>query len=899
DNFKIKMPMIDSLRFAVYDKTKEKDMYGNYPTVNIKSVIEGLTGEILIDNPYNKSGLKPFHDYPIFNSTSESYVYYDKKNIQKGVYKRDKFYYRLEPFTIDSLDNTTTEGILFKGYLASAGIFPDINEPLVVMPDFSLGFVKETPPSGYSAYGGKGTYISKINLSNQGLKGSGTIKYLTSTAYSDDFTFFPDSTNAKVKEYQIKEQKAKVEYPLVNAQDVNIHWQPYKDIMRITQISKPIELYTEKASLKGGLVLQPTGLTGAGLMEFSDAEIDSKLFSFKQRVIDADTANFRLRSYDMSQLAFTTLNYKSHIDFDQRKGEFVSNGGSSKVEFPVNKYICYMDQFEWYMDKEEIALANTSNNYDKIEKLSMNEVVDIDLTGSEFVSTHPEQDSLRFFSPKAKYLLKQNIIKAEKVKFIRVADAAVFPEDGNVTILKNAEMVPFKNANILANTTTKYHNIYKSNVSIYSAKKYKADGYYDYVDENSNKQQIYLYTITPDTSGQTVGYAYISDSTAFTLSPDFGFTGKVKLEANKEFLYFDGGVLISHDCNNLSRQWLSFESNINPSNITIPVSDKPKNLKGRDISVGIFYSPDTIGIYSAFISNKYKPNDLEIINASGFLIYEKVSKEYRVAPIEKLKQDKLPGNLLSLSKRDCYVYGEGKINIANNTGRVKLETFGNITNYPALDSTVLNLVMMIDFYFNKDAMELLINNILKNKTLAGTSLSNDLYTKSLAEILGVEASDKLIAEQNLYGSQIKKYPQELVNTFFFTDVKMKWNKYTKSYVSVGEIGLGSAGKTQINKYIKGYIEIQKNKSGDILTIYLEPEKETWFYFNYTRGLMQAYSSDKQFIKYIQDTKPEDRELKTEKGQQPYRYSLSTERKVKSFITKLENINNNQLDDEGE
>ena len=167
------------------------------------------------------------------------------------------------------------------------------------MPDFSLGFVKETPPSGYSAYGGKGTYISKINLSNQGLKGSGTIKYLTSTAYSDDFTFFPDSTNAKVKEYQIKEQKAKVEYPLVNAQDVNIHWQPYKDIMRITQISKPIELYTEKASLKGGLVLQPTGLTGAGLMEFSDAEIDSKLFSFKQRVIDADTANFRLRSYDM------------------------------------------------------------------------------------------------------------------------------------------------------------------------------------------------------------------------------------------------------------------------------------------------------------------------------------------------------------------------------------------------------------------------------------------------------------------------------------------------------------------------------------------------------------------------------------------------------------------------
>ena len=35
-----------------------------------------------------------------------------------------------------------------------------------------------------------------------------------------------------------------------------------------------------------------------------------------------------------------------YIDYDKRKGEFKSNGGGSKVEFPINMYICYMDEFE-------------------------------------------------------------------------------------------------------------------------------------------------------------------------------------------------------------------------------------------------------------------------------------------------------------------------------------------------------------------------------------------------------------------------------------------------------------------------------------------------------------------------------------------------------------------------
>ncbi len=56
--------------------------------------------ELLIDNPNNKSGFQQFPQYPIFNSNESSFVYYDASSIFNGIYKRDSFYFRLEPFTI-------------------------------------------------------------------------------------------------------------------------------------------------------------------------------------------------------------------------------------------------------------------------------------------------------------------------------------------------------------------------------------------------------------------------------------------------------------------------------------------------------------------------------------------------------------------------------------------------------------------------------------------------------------------------------------------------------------------------------------------------------------------------------------------------------------------------------
>jgi hypothetical protein len=89
--------------------------------------------------------------FPQFQSFKESYTFYDKKSIFKGVYNRDKFYYKLDPFTMDSLDNFRNEGLIFEGEFSSAGIFPTFREQLKLQKDYSLGFVRSTPPGGFQS----------------------------------------------------------------------------------------------------------------------------------------------------------------------------------------------------------------------------------------------------------------------------------------------------------------------------------------------------------------------------------------------------------------------------------------------------------------------------------------------------------------------------------------------------------------------------------------------------------------------------------------------------------------------------------------------------------------------------------------------------------------------------
>ena len=881
DKFKVDLKNVDSLRIMV--KSREPDAYGEYPLVKVRTVIEEINGDLEIDNPANKSGRKPFPIYPIFNSFKESHAYYDKKSIQNGKYQRKNFYFQLDPFTIDSLDNFSNEGLTFTGKMESAGIFPTFKESLTLQSDYSLGFITQTPAGGYPMYGGKGTYNAAIKLSNQGLHGDGTLKYVTSITKSNDFLFFPDSTRCIAQVYDITEQKIKPEFPQLHGEDTRILWIPKKDIMNVwNNKEKKFLDYNGQAQFNGRLSLTPAQLFGSGTADFSNAKLDAKFIKFKSNSFDSDTSNFSLKDLDLASLAFKTNNVNAHIDFDKRLGEFKSNGKGTVVEFPANQYICYMDNFKWYMDDSQIELGASKNAVKK----AANE--DLDLVGPEFISVHPSQDSLRFQSPSAKFDLKKHVITAKEVKYINVADARIYPEKGDVIIDKDAVMRTFTNAKIVANSITKYHNLYNCTVNVFARKKYQGSGFYDYVDEIKTKQTFYFSNVSVDTTFQTFAETDIPDSSKFRLSPNFEYKGKVKLKATANFLVFDGSARISHDCAAIPKTWFKFESEINPNNIYIPISKDPLDAAGKQIAASMMVTTDSTHFYSAFLSPKESPNDPHVLQADGFLFFDKGSREYRISNKEKLVERSLPGNYLSLNTAQCKVYGEGKINLGGDFGQVHMESFGSAVHLLIPDSTIFDMLMSFDFFFDDGAIDKMSDAIVSNADLKPTDFSRPVFEKGMREMLGKDQADKLISQLNLYGS-FKKFPDELKKTLFLTDVKMKWNKDTRSYTSYGKIGIGNINKTQINKYVDGRVQIVKKRGGDILDIYLELDANNWYYFNYTRGTMLAISSNEAFNTAIKELKPEKRQKDgdKEKKEPNYNFNITTTAKKTQFLRKTQ------------
>jgi len=878
DEFKIDMPNVDSLR--IYAETGEVDQYGKPVLKAVKTVMEKINGDLIIDKQNNKSGVKLYEQYPIFNSYKDAYVFYDRNEIQGGVYKRDDFYFHVEPFTIDSLDNFNNDALKFKGTFLSAGIFPDIDETLTLQPDHSLGFVKKTPAGGMPMYGGKGTFTDDIKMSHKGLKGDGSLKYITSTTYSNDFTFFPDSMNAIAQNYNVEESPVAVEFPPVEGENVQTRWYPKEDYMTHQKIDKAIAMYDMKSLLHGTTITRPEGLSGLGIFAFEKAELESNLIQFKFNEFQADTADFRLKDTEVAgALAFATNNVNAYVSFAERFGQFKSNGGGSFIEFPQNEYICFMEEFKWFMDNDDIEMtAGEQKTAD---------ASGVKLDGAQFISVHPDQDSLSFFSSKAKYDLKKKIINAEGVKYMNIADAMLYPDSGKVVVLKKAKMKTLNNARIVASYITQNHTIYNSTINVSGKKRYSGTGSIDYVDEVNTTQIVFLENIGVDTTGQTYATGTIEDSAQFTLSPNFEYKGKLKLFANNEYLTFDGTARIKHDCDLLSKDWFTFESEIDPNEIYIPIDSTTKSLEGGDLFTSVFLSPDSLGVYSSFLNRRKKYSHTQVVGASGYLFYDKASTEYRVSNKDKLQEMSFGGNYLSLNTKNCKVYGEGKINLGDDLGQVNINSAGNIQHNQLDNEAIFDLVTIFDFFFTEDGLKKMSKHMQESSSLDPAKLDRPTFEKGLREVIGKIEADKLIAQANLYG-EFKKVPDALRKSLVFNDLKMRWHDASRSFKSFGKIGVSNIGKEQVNKYVNGKVQIIKKRSGDVLTIYLEIDKNNWYFFTYTRGLMQAISSNVEFNTAIQEVKPDKRKSKAAKGQQPYQYMYSTERKKRDFLRKFEN-----------
>jgi len=357
DKFSMSIPKIDSAMMLAPAWTL--DQYGERPIVRVKNVLSDVNGELLIDAPDSKSGRKMLHHYPLLISKDTSYVYFNSKSIVNGVYKKNDFYFEIFPFTMDSINSLPQGALRFDGRLISAGIFPDIDETIRVQKDYSLGFKRVLPEPGMPVYGGKGSFSDSLSLSNNGLRGSGKLVYLSSVTKSKDFLFTPDSTTAKVHDYQLAKVTGENEFPDAIAKEASIKWTPKNDLMTV-QSSKndSISMFSGKAKLNGALAVSPGGLKGKGYLSFENAEVYSKTYTFKNDAFTSDTSDFKLLTDDRKKEALRVHVFRTSIDFTSREGHFIATGKGALMEFPVIQYNCVVNEFDWLMDKKQLKLIN-------------------------------------------------------------------------------------------------------------------------------------------------------------------------------------------------------------------------------------------------------------------------------------------------------------------------------------------------------------------------------------------------------------------------------------------------------------------------------------------------------------------------------------------------------------
>jgi len=322
DGFRIDMPKIDSMRFKVREFDPPPGEMA--ALVDVQTVLSDLQGQLLIDQPDNKSSKEYYPEYPVFQALNNSFVYYDDQKIHDGVYDRSRFYMAVEPFTIDSLDNTTTDGILFDATFHSADIFPVFPHPLQVMPDYSLGF--STTLSDVPNYRGKGTFEGDIALSNQGLHAEGQISYLQSSTVCPDILMFPDDAKGRATTFEINESFSGNGYPETSGTDNSFHWFPYDDYIEANSITSPFSMYgDENVMAEGQLSYGINGLYGTGEVRYLTAKhnSDKEGYNFFRRSFESANQDFRVKTATTDeQWAFQMLESSARVDFDKREGVF-------------------------------------------------------------------------------------------------------------------------------------------------------------------------------------------------------------------------------------------------------------------------------------------------------------------------------------------------------------------------------------------------------------------------------------------------------------------------------------------------------------------------------------------------------------------------------------------------
>jgi hypothetical protein len=884
DKFAVSFDSVRHLDY--YLPTGKKTKEGMPEALSMNSTVEYVTGTLLVDAPNNKSGKEDLSIFPSLQSKKNSYVFYDKPAILGGVYKRDSFYFRLDPFSFNRLDAYTPEDLKFKGEMYSTTIFPPYKETIIVRDhDKSFGFIHKTPETGYPTYSKKGQYTGILDLSNKGYLGKGKVRYLTAEIQSEDIVFRPRQMTATARTFFMEEDReGTVKIPQAKGENVKVNWLPYKDSMYVESKAKDFELFKEPGyTHKGTLILTPTGLKGKGIFEWAGGRLSSKLIAYGPFQASADTADLQIKALEGTGIVFDSKNVKGTLDFDAQDGHFKANSTKANTTLPLNQYRTSMNEFDWDMKEQTITFKSDPNK------------------PGVFVSIDPEQDTLRFTGKTAFYDMKSSQLKIGGVDFIKSADAFIYPDSGAVEILPKGKMKEMDNCRIVADTITKYHTINRAKVNIGGKKYFTASGYYAY-DLPGRKQEIFFENIV----GQRRGGGNSVTKNVFTSA-----SGSVTEEANfyiDEKLKFKGDILLSSNQSNLRMEgyakldadrlpdasWFLLYSTVDRKDPVITVT-KTRSEEEEPLRVGFFLSKETGDAYPRVLQPCATRTDRPLLDAQHVFKYDGKTNRFIFGDSSKIVANAAKGAKLVFDNKSGIVQAEGPITIGSGLNYVKIAGAGKLKCdlNSATDTTGYittgELMTGIEMTIPKALLEIMLNETMASSFDAPNAIytsQSEFYKMALPEFVADPKNNGEVLA-GLQTNVVALPKTDSKYTFLLGRHPVKWNSEYQSFISMEDkFPLIAVGGIPFGKVLNTFVEY-KMTSGedDRLYLYFKVSPDVWYYFGYQGGVLETVSSSTRYNDALASMKPKDLQIKMPDGEM-YEITLAAPSRADAFVSRV-------------
>ncbi len=875
DDFSISIDTTDNAYLSVVPLNPRD---GRRP-IDMVSSFNNFKGTLYIDIHDSKSGRHGENEeYPYVEVKDSLKIFYNSESIVNGSYDSSRFYYALDPFVLDSLDNFDEKSLRLSGVLKSDGIFPDLDESLKIMNDYSFGFLTSAPEDGYPFYETESRYQNKIVLSNNGLQGSGKIDFMNAEAISRKLTFLPDSTIGLAEFYNSKDSIG-VKFPEVAAEISEISFKPRLKILTVkSHRDNYISMFGNQCYLKGMLTFSEGGLEGSGNLNLLDASMLADEYTFSATEVFSDSSSFNLRNRFAKEgenpLAIQSDGLRSYISFDKRIGEFNSSG-TKRIKFPSNNYYCQMDKFLWHMDGESIDFEKNKEAETKFESSA-------GIVKNNFFSMDENQDSLQFKSISAQYDLKNETINCFKVNFLELGDAFIFPEGKSLKIQKNAVMDTFYNATILANRITKIHQFSDVTIDVKGRNEFYGTGFYLYYDRDSSLTKIDIGSIYFDKI-QTIANTEIKEEANFKLSSKFDYFGGFSISSKNDGVICDGYARVIHLCD-FNKSWMKFSDTILAKNVEIPIEENPKSKNEGALAAGFLWkdteAQDSIVIYPTFLSKKEGASDVLLFSAFGTLSYDYNEEHFMLS--DKNPEDKYSytNSSLILDEKTCSLDGKGKLDLGINLSPVVVTSYGDIKYDNDKNMTSINAFTKMDIPLPKNISHYMAGIMQQSDTLEEYTFSKTTQER-LTDIFSIIAKSDDKAEKlfkDYDEDKLKKSPAFLNQSYVFPELNLEFymnkkiserdavsglmTKYARTPVfSINDkIVLKRIPMTILflqsgtNEFVQGFeIEIKDEPSDLNYSFKFIKEKKN--------GKLFTYSSDAGFMNLITDIKEEKRKSK--------------------------------------